>query len=59
VISCHSRDLGIVMTYIPVITIRMPDGNFVRYHGQDDTPSVLMVAVAKRLKVLATCREIW
>jgi hypothetical protein len=30
------------MTYIPVITIRMPDGNFVRYHGQDDTPSVLM-----------------
>jgi hypothetical protein len=38
-----------------------------RYPGQDDTPSVLMnlirsqcvVAVVKRLKVLATCREIW
>jgi hypothetical protein len=38
-----------------------------RYHGQDDTPSVLMnlvrsqcvVAVVKCLKVLATCREIW
>jgi hypothetical protein len=67
VISCHSRDLGIVMIYIPVITIRMPDGSFMRYHGQDDTPSVLMnllrsqcvVAVVKRLKVLATYREIW
>jgi hypothetical protein len=55
------------MIYIPVITIRMPDGSFMRYHGQDDTPSVLMnllrsqcvVAVAKRLKVLTTCREIW
>jgi hypothetical protein len=38
-----------------------------RYHGQDDTPSVLMklvrpqcmVAVVKCLKVLATYREIW
>jgi hypothetical protein len=67
VISCHSRDLGIVIIYIPVITIRMPDGSSMRYHGQDDTPSVLMnlirsqcvVAVVKRLKVLATCREIW
>jgi hypothetical protein len=53
--------------YIPVITIRTTDGSFVRYHGCDDTPSVLenllrpqcVVAVVKRLKVLATCREIW
>jgi hypothetical protein len=55
------------MIYIHVITIRMPDGSFIWYHGQDDTPSVLInllrsqcvIAVAKRLKVLATCREIW
>jgi hypothetical protein len=53
--------------YIPVIIIRMTDGNYVRYHSRDDTSSVLlnlirsqrMVAVVKRLKVLATCREIW
>jgi hypothetical protein len=45
----------------------MTDGNYVRYHGWDDTPSVLLnlirsqcvVAVVKRLKVLATYREIW
>jgi hypothetical protein len=45
----------------------MTDGIYVKYHGWDDTPSVLMnlirsqcvVAVVKRLKVLATCREIW
>jgi hypothetical protein len=57
--SCH--------VYIPAITIRMTDENFVRYHGGDDTPSVLLnlirlqcvVAVVKPLKVLATYREIW
>jgi hypothetical protein len=45
----------------------MPDGSFVRYHGWGDTPSVLMnlirsqcvVVRVKRLKVLATCRELW
>jgi hypothetical protein len=45
----------------------MMDGIYVKYHSGDDTPSVLvnvirsqcMVAVVKRLKVLATCREIW
>jgi hypothetical protein len=52
---------------IYVITIRMTDGIYVRYHDLDDTPSVLVnlirpqcvVAVVKHLKVLATCREIW
>jgi hypothetical protein len=45
----------------------MTDGSFVRYHGRDDTPSVLMnlirsqcvVVRIKRLKVLTTCCEIW
>jgi hypothetical protein len=45
----------------------MTDGRFVRYHGCDDTPSVLLnwirsqcvVVRVKRLKVLATCRELW
>jgi hypothetical protein len=45
----------------------MTDGSFERYHGRDDTPSVLMnlirsqcvVVWVKRLKVLATYRELW
>jgi hypothetical protein len=45
----------------------MTNGIYVRYHSWDDTLSVLMnliwsqcvVAVVKRLKLLATCRKIW
>jgi hypothetical protein len=45
----------------------MTDGSFERYHGWGDTPSVLLnwirsqcvVVRVKRLKVLATCRELW
>jgi hypothetical protein len=28
--------------FIPIITIRMKDGIYVRYHDGDDTPSVLV-----------------
>jgi hypothetical protein len=42
VIACHSRVYRTCSVYIPVITIRMTDGIYVKYHGRDDTPSVLM-----------------
>jgi hypothetical protein len=45
----------------------MTDGKNVKYHGSDDTPSVLLnlirsqcvVIEVKHLKVLTTCREFW
>jgi hypothetical protein len=42
VIACHSQAYRNYSVYIPVITIRMTDGIYVRYHGRDDTPFVLM-----------------
>jgi hypothetical protein len=53
--------------YITVITIRMTDGVMCSIMERNDTPSVLLnwlrsqcVPIGvKRLKVLATCRELW
>jgi hypothetical protein len=42
VITCHSRAYRNYSVYIPVITVRMTDGIYVKYHDRDDTPSVLM-----------------
>jgi hypothetical protein len=42
VIACHLRAYRNCSVYIPVITIRMVDEIYVKYHGRDDTPSVLM-----------------
>jgi hypothetical protein len=42
VIAYHSRAYRNYSVYIPVITIRMTDGIYVKYHGRDDTPSMLM-----------------
>jgi hypothetical protein len=54
--------------YIPATTIRMTDGVVILIHDLGKNPvcvdenlirSQCVVAVVKRLKVLATCREIW
>jgi hypothetical protein len=54
--------------YIPATTIRMTDGVVIMIHDFGRNPvyvdknlirSQCVVAVVKRLKVLATCREIW
>jgi hypothetical protein len=54
--------------YIPATTIRMMDGVVIMIHDFSKNPvcvdknlirSQCVVAVVKRLKVLATCREIW
>jgi hypothetical protein len=54
--------------YIPAITIRIMDGVVIMIHdlGRDPvcvdkrlTRSQCVVAVVKRLKVLATCHELW
>jgi hypothetical protein len=66
VISCYSRDIG-VDVYYSAITIRMMDRVMCSIMTGKVTPSVLIklirsqcvVAVVKRLKVLATCHEIW
>jgi hypothetical protein len=66
VISCHSRDIGIAC--LQFRNHYKDDGQgHVLYHNLKITLSVsikvlrpkCVVVVAKRLKVLATCREIW
>jgi hypothetical protein len=68
VISCHSRARRSCNVYITATTIRMTDGVVIIIHDFDKNPvcvdenlirSQCVVAVVKRLKVLATCREIW
>jgi hypothetical protein len=66
VISCHSRDIRVVC--LQFCNHYKDDGQgHVMYHDLKVTLSVFVkvlrskcvVVVAKRLKVLATCREIW
>jgi hypothetical protein len=66
VISCHLRDIGVAC--LPFYNHYKDDGQgHVLYHDLKITLSVwikalrskYVVVVAKRLKVLATCREIW
>jgi hypothetical protein len=66
VISCHSRDIGVAC--LQFCNHYKDDGQgHVLYHDLKITLSMLIkilrskcvVVVAKRLKVLATCREIW
>jgi hypothetical protein len=66
VISCHSRDIGVAC--LQFCNHYKDDGQgHVLYHNLEVTQSVLIkalrskcvVVVAKLLKVLATCREIW
>jgi hypothetical protein len=66
VISCHSRDIGVA--YLQFCNHYKDDGQgHMLYHDLRITLSVLIkvlrskcvVVVAKLLKVLATCREIW
>jgi hypothetical protein len=66
VIACHSRDTGVAR--LPFCNHYKDDGQgHVLYHDLKFTLSILIkvirskcvVVVAKRLKVLATCREIW
>jgi hypothetical protein len=63
VISCHSRDIGIECLLF--CNHYKDDGwGHVQYHDLEGYLSVLIkvdkvIAVVKRLKVLATCREIW
>jgi hypothetical protein len=68
VISCHSRAHRSCNVYIPATTITMTDGVVIMIHDFGRNPvcvdenvirSQCVVAVDKRLKVLATCREIW
>jgi hypothetical protein len=57
VISCHSRDIGVVMfTFFMccVMTWKFTLSVLIKV-----LRSKCVVVVAKRLKVLATCREIW
>jgi hypothetical protein len=66
VISCHSRDIGVACLQFCNHYKDNGQGH-VLYHDLRFTLSVLIkvlrskyvVVVAKRLKVLATCREIW
>jgi hypothetical protein len=66
VISCHSRDIGVAC--LQFCNHYKDDGRgHMLYHDLRITLSVLIkvlrpkcvVVVAKLLKVLATCREIW
>jgi hypothetical protein len=66
VISCHSRDIGVACLHF--CNHYKDDGQgHVLCHDLEVTLSVLIkvlrskcvVVVAKFLKVLATCREIW
>jgi hypothetical protein len=66
VISYHSRAYRSCIVYIPVTTIRMTDGVVIHDIGKNPVyvdenliRSQCVVAVVKRLKVLATYREIW
>jgi hypothetical protein len=68
VISGHSRAYRSSNVYIPATTIRMTDGVVIMIHDLGKNPvcvdenlirSQCVVAVVKRLKVLATFREIW
>jgi hypothetical protein len=67
VISCHSRDIGVAC--LQLCNHYKDDGQgHMLYHDLKVYPicfvkkwlrSQYVVVVAKRLKVLATCREIW
>jgi hypothetical protein len=68
VIPGHSRAHRSCNVYIPATTIRMTDGVVIMIHDfgrnhvcvdENLIRSQCVVAVVKRLKVLATCREIW
>jgi hypothetical protein len=68
VISYHKRAHRSCIVYIFVTTIRMTDGVVIMIHDLSKNPvcvdenlirSQCVVAVVKRLKILATCREIW
>jgi hypothetical protein len=68
VIPGHSRAHRSCNVYIHATTIRMMDGVVNMIHDFSNNPvhvdenlirSQCVVAVVKRLKVLATCREIW
>jgi hypothetical protein len=68
VIPGHSRAHRSCNVYISATTIRMTDGVVIMIHDFGKNPicvdknlirSQYVVAVVKRLKVLATCHEIW
>ena len=55
-----------MIVYVPAITIRTLDGLGYKFHGGNLSvlikfakAAVCVVIVVKRLKVLATCREVW
>jgi hypothetical protein len=58
VIPYHSRDIGVECLLF--CNHYKDDGRgHVQYHDSERLPHLCVVVVAKRLKVLATCREIW